>query len=128
MIQLKLNGRKRIRLKKFAEKGDYGTKITKRDFTEVEKDEDCNLISSLCEDGLHRPVIDFDFPCQLIPSSTDGHYHLYIDKEMGWNEYEMLLEVLVRVGLVEQGYYNSALKHCQTYVRPPWVKKGRNTS
>src|SRR5690242_17576424 len=28
----------------------------------------------------HMPVIDIDFPCELIESATPGHYHLYINK------------------------------------------------
>ena len=38
--------------------------------------------------GMHRPILDIDLPAALIPSSTPGHYHLYIDKPMEWDRYE----------------------------------------
>lgn len=84
---------------------------------------DGNLVSSLCKDDRHRPVIDLDVPCSFVRSSTPGHGHLYIDAPMSWERYEALLIALVEAGLVEEGYVKAACVRGQTFVRPPWVRK-----
>ena len=76
-----------------------------------------NLISSLTEDGTHRPVIDIDGGCVIVPSKAPGHCHLYIDQEMDWREYEQLLHILVRAGLVEPNYFYAAEDAKKTFVR-----------
>lgn len=74
---------------------------------------------------LHRPVIDIDIPVRLIPSSTPGHGHLYLDVELTWDDYLMLLEAMAAVGIVESGFLNIAKERGGTYVRLPWVRKVR---
>lgn len=88
----------------------------------VTKDE-ANLISSQCQDGLHRPVLDFDIPARYVPSTTEGHGHLYIDLGLDWEKYEKLLVALGDAGILEDGYVKAALRRKATFVRPPWVKK-----
>lgn len=82
-----------------------------------------NRISSLTEDDLHAPVIDVDLPIRVIPSSTPGHYHLYIDKKMSWKAYRKLLKALVEAGLVEENWYKMSLRRRMTMVRPPHLRK-----
>lgn len=86
-----------------------------------------NLVGSQLQtpDGelLHAPVIDVDFPCRVIPSSTDGHYHLYIDKPMDWKQYQKFLKAMYEAGIIEKGYYNSAMKTKQSLVRKPGAYK-----
>lgn len=83
-----------------------------------------NLVGSKYGDK-HLPVIDLDMPCVLLDSSTPGHHHLYIDKEVDEDKYFKLLDALVDAGLVQKGFAWSARKNGQTYVRKPGVKKGR---
>ena len=90
--------------------------------TECERN-DANLISSDCGKGIHKPVLDFDFPCRLIPSSTEGCFHLYIDKPMDWDTYEKLLQTLNEVGLLQDGFAKKSIERKATFVRPPWIKK-----
>lgn len=71
----------------------------------------------------HRPVLDLDFPAQLIPSSTPGHFHLLLDKPMAWVTYRYLLIALRDAGLLERGYADAALARGYTAVRLPWIKK-----
>lgn len=71
----------------------------------------------------HKVVLDIDMPVAIIPSSTEGHFHLYIDKEMPWKDYEKLLTVLGEVGIIERGYANASKRRKHTAVRLPWVKK-----
>lgn len=93
---------------------------------------DAKLVTSLVEDAaarltlapyLHKPVIDIDLPAKVIPSSTEGHGHLFIDKEMSWDDYLILLRALVAVGIVEPGYLKASERRGHTAVRLPWVKK-----
>lgn len=73
--------------------------------------------------NMHRPILDIDFPATVIPSSTSGHGHLYIDKPMTWEHYEKLLNVLAEVGIIEPGYADASIERQHTAVRLPWVKK-----
>lgn len=74
-------------------------------------------------EGRHKPVLDIDMPVKVVESSTPGHHHLYIDKEMSWEDYELLLRVLGVVGILEPGYVTASIKRKHTSVRLPWVKK-----
>lgn len=89
-------------------------------------EEKANLVSSrvdseACHDehAMHMPVIDIDLPCKLVPSRTEGHFHLYIDKPMTWRQYTRVLEALMEAGVVEPGYYMATLNHGASFVRTP---------
>ena len=71
----------------------------------------------------HRPILDIDFPVVVLPSSTEGHHHLYLDKKMSWTNYAKLLKVLAEVGIIEEGYHKASIARQHTSVRLPWVKK-----
>lgn len=73
--------------------------------------------------GLHKPVLDIDFPAQLIPSTTPGHFHLYLDKEITWEKYRALLRALADAGVIEQGYCDASIARGYSAVRLPWVPK-----
>jgi hypothetical protein len=74
-------------------------------------------------DQIHRPVLDLDMPATLIPSSTEGHFHLYIDKEIPWRKYEDLLYAMAECGILEQGFVNASVERGFTAARLPWIKK-----
>ena len=87
-----------------------------------------NLVSSKSaadEDvDVHYPVIDLDIPAALVPSSTEGHSHLYLGVGMSWEKLGALLDALVAAEIVEPGYASVCKdKHECTYVRLPWVRK-----
>jgi len=75
------------------------------------------------EGDLHKVVLDIDLPAQLIPSSTPGHFHLYIDKEIPWREYRHLLHALANAGVIEEGYAGASTARGYTAARLPWVRK-----
>lgn len=85
--------------------------------------EDANLVSSLCYDELHRPCIDIDLPCKLVPTSTPGHFHLYIEKGMTWDAYATILVALAEAGVCGHKYVELALERKATYCRPEGVYK-----
>lgn len=73
--------------------------------------------------NIHRPILDIDFGAALIPSSTEGHFHLYLDKPMTWKNYKRLLNVMAEVGVIEPGYAQASIERGYSSTRLPWVKK-----
>jgi hypothetical protein len=71
----------------------------------------------------HRPVLDIDFEAELIPSSTPGHYHLYLDKQLPKQAYFNLLRSLADAGIIQHGFADSAIGRGATSARLPWIKK-----
>lgn len=96
---------------------------------------DANIATSLVEDDgrrivdgkvakqMHKVVIDIDLPVALLESSTPGHFHLFIDKAMTWEQYKDLLQTLASVGIIEHNYVNATIDRGFSAVRLPWVKK-----
>jgi hypothetical protein len=84
-----------------------------------------DIVTSITESDpyIHTVVLDIDMEAKLVPSSTEGHYHLYIDKTMGWDKYVRLLEALAEAGILEPGYVGASIARGFTAVRLPWVKK-----
>jgi hypothetical protein len=84
---------------------------------------EANLVASLRSDGLHSPAFDIDSPVYVIPSSTPGHHHLYLERPITWRSYRRLLRALHRAGYVENAVYFRSLDRGATFLRLPWVKK-----
>lgn len=84
-----------------------------------------NLVSSLLVGRTeHSPVLDLDFECKLIPSSTQGHYHLYLDGiELNWDQYKELLIAFSKAGIISWGYLSASMMRGMTLVRKPGVSK-----
>lgn len=73
--------------------------------------------------GYHTIALDIDYPARLVPSSTPGHYHLYIDAPVAWDDYKIILDALGNAGVIEPGYANASIDRGATYLRLPWVSK-----
>lgn len=72
---------------------------------------------------LHSPVLDIDFAARLIPSSTPGHFHLYLDGlHLSWEKYARLLTALAEAGVIEKGYAGAAIRRKATFVWKPGCK------
>jgi hypothetical protein len=71
----------------------------------------------------HAPVLDIDVPAFLVPSSTPGHSHLYIDHPMTWDAYKALLKALSDAGIIEEGFYEASKGRGSTMVRRPGILK-----
>lgn len=83
-----------------------------------------HLVTSLLPNGKHKPTLDIDMPCVLEQSATPGKFHLFIDKDMSKDDYDELLKVLVKVGIVQEGVYElQFVKQGFTAVRLPGVSK-----
>lgn len=98
---------------------------------EVDRIEDANVITSKIKpnllqfSGQHKVLVDVDMPVKVFESSTPGHFHLYIDKEMTWHDYRLLLGTLERVGIISAGYHDACVLRGYSTLRLPWVKKER---
>lgn len=109
-----------------AQKGTYddGTVSGGGPLNEPDENHPPNLVSSLCTDGLHRPALDIDIPCELVPSSTPDHWHLYFDTiALTWDDYVELLQALAKAGILEQRYVDVSIVRGQTLLRPEGVPK-----
>lgn len=73
--------------------------------------------------GTHKLILDIDMPAVLVPSTTEGHYHLYIDHEMDWDTYVLLLDALSQAGIIQEGYFAASEDRGFTCLRTPWTKK-----
>jgi hypothetical protein len=71
----------------------------------------------------HLPVIDLDVESFLVPSSTPGHSHLYINKSVSREGLFEILDVLAKHGIVEPGYASASKRRGFSAVRHPRVKK-----
>jgi len=91
--------------------------------TQYSTKDKANLISSETNAGCHLPVLDIDYSAELVPSTTPGHFHLYLNKPVSWAKYENVLKALSEAGLIEEGFYRNSVKRQATYVRPVGVKK-----
>lgn len=91
---------------------------------------EANLVSSRVDiegvENIHAPVLDIDLAAELVPSSTPGHFHLYIDKLMTWEKYEKLLYALRDCGVISKGYVGASIARGATFVRKKGVKKNKN--
>jgi hypothetical protein len=83
-----------------------------------------NLVSSRLVTGKHAPALDLDVPHEYVPSTTPSHGHLYINVELPWWKYRVLLWALKFCGIIEKGFYNSSVKRKQSMLRLPGAKKG----
>lgn len=83
-----------------------------------------NAISSqVAGTNFHRVVLDVDHPVKALPSTTEGHFHLFIDKKITWKQYKKIMKAFVEAGIVEPGYLGASKSRGFTAVRLPWVKK-----
>ncbi len=82
------------------------------------------VVVSRLPNGKHSPVLDLDFSATLLPSSTPGHHHLYLDGLLlPWWRYRVLLRVLAWAGVIEKAYYKHSVRRRATAVRLPMVRK-----
>ena len=83
-----------------------------------------NLVSSkIGGKRKHKVILDLDYEASLIPSSTEGHFHLYLDKELNEEQMEKLVDVLEEVGIIATGNANQWRRSRAMFLRLPWIKK-----
>lgn len=117
-----------VRVDKFAEEGSDGIE----DFIDAGIDADihegANAVASLrdyshMKTKYHALLLDLDVPAYLVPSTTPGHSHLYVDVAINEDDYFELLDMLADCGVIEEGYAIASKRKGGTFLRLPWVKK-----
>lgn len=71
----------------------------------------------------HRLMLDLDFDAALVSSSTPGHHHLYLDKELTKEQMDKVVAVLNEVGILQDGVKNGYNRRGALSLRLPWVDK-----
>lgn len=84
---------------------------------------EANTVGSVRPNGQHAVLLDLDVPAWLIPSSTEGHGHLYADVSCSWRDYRRFLKAAAKVGLIEDGYASASIRRGHSALRLPWVRK-----
>lgn len=95
-----------------------GSKVTEHDVIDFGSLEPVDTIAMRCL------AIDIDVPAWLIPSSTEGHSHLYVDLLVTDDALWTFLDAAAEIGLVESGYVAACKARGMTSLRAPWVRKG----
>lgn len=86
--------------------------------------DEANLITSLAYDGTHRLMFDIDDEdIYLRESSTPGHYHLIFPNPIAGDDYDELMRILHRAGIVKDGNYASYESLGYFTLRTPWTTK-----
>ena len=90
--------------------------------------EQANIVTSALSNNkgpfnFHYPILDIDYDAHLVPSSTEGHYHLYLNMPVPWRQYKKVLRAMKDAGLIQDGFYRAAIKRGFTSARLPWIKK-----
>lgn len=86
--------------------------------------DNATLVTSMVEGSdRHMPVIDLDLECALVPSSQPGNFHLYINRQMTWEQYVNILKALEAAGVVQTGYLFHTERRGYGSVRYPGVTK-----
>jgi len=98
-------------------------KTLRGDEREPARPEEANIVASRREDGSHLPTLDIDHPVFVDPSSTEGHFHLFVDVPMTWRSYRRLLKALYLGGVIGRSHYWRSLNLGASFVRPPGVHK-----
>ena len=89
---------------------------------------DAQMITSKHQDSdIHYPILDFDFPVEVIKSSS-GNSHVYVGKAMQKESLDKLVNTLTEVGLLQDGVRRSWVRNGFLSLRLPWVKKGEDKS
>ena len=82
-----------------------------------------SLVKTLSSARRHKVLLDIDHPAQLIPSSTEGHFHLYIDVEIDEEPYFAMLDALAKARVIQDGFALASRDRGFTALRLPWIKK-----
>ncbi|KKR09437.1 MAG: hypothetical protein UT43_C0009G0009 [Parcubacteria group bacterium GW2011_GWC1_39_29] len=71
-------------------------------------EEQAILVGSLCDDGLHAPILDIDFSAEVVRLTNRRYAAIYFHKIIPFDKFLSFLEVLYRVGLVSGDFRKMA--------------------
>lgn len=118
-----------MKITKWATTSNANEQETEDDREPAEFFDGANVVTSQRKDASrwfrsrHAVLLDLDVPAYLVPSTTPGHSHLYIDVDCREEDYFAFLDAAAKIGVIESGYAKASKKKGATYLRLPWVKK-----
>jgi len=71
-------------------------------------EEQAILVGSLCDDGLHAPILDIDFSAEVVRLTNRRYAAIYFHKIIPFDRFLSFLEVLYGVGLVSGDFRKMA--------------------
>lgn len=86
----------------------------------------CLVTCGFAPDGVaqgEEPALSFSVPVRLVPSSTEGHFHLYIEAVTHWKAHEDLLDALYSAGIIERNYHRFCKRYRMGLLRREGVQK-----
>ncbi|MFA5798925.1 MAG: hypothetical protein WC892_05100 [Patescibacteria group bacterium] len=78
--------------------------------------------------GTPEVTIIFCVPIRLVKSSTPGHHHLYIEREISWAQYRWLLLALRDAGIIGKDFCKMSVRSRASFLRQPGIKKEAQVS
>lgn len=77
------------------------------------------------KEHLKEPWTIYEMPnfVKVIPSTTNGHFHLFIDKPMMWAEYKRLLTALRDAEIIGSNFFNLSIKEQKSFLFLPGQKE-----
>lgn len=73
--------------------------------------------------GMHRPIVDLDWPHEYVPSSHAGHAHLYLNVEISRTRWVLLMLGLYFGRVISFAYLAWSLRRGQNFARQPHIVK-----
>lgn len=89
----------------------------------VDGDEAGRILPEPTDNRVDLPPLLLDVMAKSHPSSTSGHFHLFLEKEMTWPEYEQLLIALRDAEVIGQDFAAMCLKWRVSFLLKPEYKK-----
>lgn len=89
----------------------------------TENYENPNGVTSKTVDGLHMPILDLDFPHTYVPSTKEGHGHLYLNVPISNFRWFILMIALYYAKVIELGFFIWSIRRGMNQVRLPYIKK-----
>jgi hypothetical protein len=67
--------------------------------------------------AIHYPMFDIDAPAALVPSSTEGHFHLYLSTPTTWRRYKKAMKAMAKAGMIDYEWWELAKRRKQAVLR-----------
>lgn len=82
------------------------------------------LLPDACtKNRVKLPTLPLNVLAQAYPSSTTGHFHLFLEKEMPWDDYKNLLIALRDADVIGQDFAAMCLEWRVSFLLKPEYKK-----
>lgn len=72
---------------------------------------------------LELPPLPFAVEVRAVPSSTPGHFHLYLEREMHWLAYEKVLVALRDAEIIGKDFCDMCIRWRTSFLLKPEYKK-----